>query len=538
MLELKDYQERVIGELGHLAGQKIRRLVLQLPTGAGKTVVCANIIGRFLKRTPNQRVVIFVHREELVKQMRIALFEWVGINAELIIPSNKSPQPAQVYICMVETANNRLKKQPSYFGKVGLTIVDESHRGEMRKIEEYFPTCIHIGLTATPLSSSKKDPLKNHYDEIVCGPSISELIDAGALCSNRTFHATGINRKSLRMKGDDYDQKQMGEEYSRQRHVKNCVKGYQDHANGTKAIVFNCTIEHSRLVEAAFIEAGYPCRHIDSEQTGADSELRRKTLQWFRDTPGAILCNVGLFGVGFDEPSIETIIFNLSTVSVVKWLQGNGRGSRPFPGKKFFTIIDMGGNALNLGDWSDDRDWHSIFHNPPKPREKLQPPPVKDCPKCQAIVHASVRVCKYCGFTFPVAKPDTDLEVRFEQLRKERPVKIDVDAMISANHGKEYAVLHQIKAKFISQAKYKWGVTKVTEQMAEALIAMYQSAAKDWCNLRERKFNRWHEDITREWMIEALEKTFGYAPPLAIPFTNNPTINGHTKPVDLALHQS
>lgn len=547
MLELKEYQERVIKELGSLAGKGVRRLILQCATGSGKTVMCSNIIGRFLAKTPNERVVIFVHREELMKQMRRTIWDWCGLNCEMITPENTSPQPAQIYVCMVETAIRRLRKQASYFGKVGLTICDEAHRGEHFKIEEYFPTSIHIGLTATPISSSRKDPLKNHYDDIVCGPSIEELIKDGALCSNRTFHATGINRKLLKMKGDDFDVKQMSEEFSRQRHVKNCVKGYEEHSPGTKAMVFNCSIEHSKLVTEAFIEAGYPCRHIDSEEAKRDKTLRTKTLEWFRDTPGAILCNIGLYTTGFDEPSIETVIFNMSTISVVKWLQGNGRGSRMHPGKKFFTIIDMGGNALNLGDWSDDRDWHSIFHNPPKPKDKLQPPPVKDCPKCEAIVHASVRVCKYCNFIFPVPKPEIDLEIQFQLLTRERPVKIDIDEMVNNNHGKEYAVLHQIKAKFISQAKYKWGVTRVTDAMAADLIRMFQENAKGWCSVRDKKFDKFHERITREWMTEALEKTFGYIPgPLTtaseitdvsinpIPMTNAI----HSKPDDLAIPAS
>jgi superfamily II DNA or RNA helicase len=74
----------------------------------------------------------------------------------------KSSGHRQVKVSMVETAFNRLKKDPQYFGKVGLLIVDEAHYGEFKKIYEYFPNALIIGVTATPVLFYQKRP----YEEL------------------------------------------------------------------------------------------------------------------------------------------------------------------------------------------------------------------------------------------------------------------------------------------------------------------------------------------------------------------------------------
>jgi superfamily II DNA or RNA helicase len=145
----------------------------------------------------------------------------------------------------------------------------------------------------------------------------------------------------------------------------------------TKTIIFNCNIDHSKKVNEAFGAFGYPSRHLDGE---VDEHARRATLLWFKNTPGAILNNIGVLTTGFDEPSLQTVIVNKSTMSLPLWLQMTGRGARPFPEKQFFTIIDMGGNALTHGDWSDSRDWSYEFQNPDKPKNGEAP--TKVCVGC------------------------------------------------------------------------------------------------------------------------------------------------------------
>src|SRR5690606_23535256 len=96
------------------------------------------------------------------------------------------------------------------------------------------------------------------------------------------------------------------------------------------------------------------------------------------------------------------------------WLQMTGRGSRPYPGKEYFTIIDMGGNALYHGDWCAERNWKDIFHFPEAPGTGGGVAPVKICVGCEAIIHASVKICPHCGASNASEVQYDDEVVEFE----------------------------------------------------------------------------------------------------------------------------
>jgi superfamily II DNA or RNA helicase len=156
----------------------------------------------------------------------------------------------------------------------------------------------------------------------------------GALVPNRTYHIKNINRKEIAVRAGEFDDKAMGAAYSKPKQVHNTVAGYEKHCLGKKTLVFNCNVEHSKLVTAAFVEAGYQARHLDATSTD-----RADAIAWFNATPDAILCNVGILTTGFDSPAVECVIMNKATLSLPLWLQCTGRGSRPFPGKEYFTIL-------------------------------------------------------------------------------------------------------------------------------------------------------------------------------------------------------
>jgi hypothetical protein len=105
---------------------------------------------------------------------------------------------------------------------------------------------------------------------------------------------------------------------------------------------------------------------------------------------------------------------NYSTLSLVKFVQTCGRGSRiiddffidkfqidyPYQleEKKYFDIIDLGENWKRFGDWNDERNWEYIFKYPDEPGDGIAP--VKSCPECEALIHAAMRTCPHCGHVF------------------------------------------------------------------------------------------------------------------------------------------
>lgn len=518
MNQLRPYQVNAINTLAQKVSKGKRKLIFQLATGGGKTVTFAGLVQRFLAKQ-QKKILILVHREELLKQARRTIYEWTDIVSAPVVAGVDYLPNTLVYIAMVETANNRLKKNPNYFGDIGLVIVDECHLGNFKKLYSFFPRSLIIGFTATPISSSKKDPLKNHFDDIVCGIDIPDLITSGSLVKNKTYHIENVKRKDLAVKNGEFDERQMASVYSGTKHVQNCIAAYKKYAFGTKTLVFNCNIEHSKKVNGAFQAFGYPSRHLDGETSDAE---RTDTLKWFHNTPGAILNNVGVLTTGFDEPSVQTVIVNKSTKSEPLWLQMTGRGSRLFPGKDFYTIVDMGGNAMELGDWCNSRNWADKFFHPDKPSEGGEAPQ-KVCvgPGCGVLIHLSQKICPHCGaLNQRVVKYD-EAPIKLELLNGQSPIIINVAALVNEYSGKkkadgtpynEHVVLHVIKRELISHVRYKWRLKSIDDKTAYKLLDNFQDKVREWCAIREKKYSRWYQNTSREWLFAEFKTVFKWEP--------------------------
>jgi superfamily II DNA or RNA helicase len=505
-MELRDYQQKFITNIAKKLADGKRKLIAQLATGGGKTICFASIAKSFSEKQ-NKGVLILVHRKELLQQTRRTLWNAYNLECQIIVAGMNHVPPSLVYVGMVETVKRRIDR----IKNVGLVIVDEAHIANFNKIHEHFIDAFFIGFTATPLAASKEKPLKQYYDDIVCGIDIPDLISMGSLCPNETYAAKdAVNRSKLAMKGGEFDQGLMGIEFSKQHHINNTVTIYKQKADQTKAIVFNSTIAHSLAVCDAFVSAGYPARHFDGE---TESAARNEILGWFESTTGAILCNVGIATTGFDEPSIETVIVNRATMSMPLWLQMTGRGSRPTEYKTSFTIIDMGGNAITHGDWCQSRNWDDIFYNPPK-KGKPGIAPVKDCPECNRICAVSTRICPECGHLFPPPKEKIETELaEFILVTK----NMDVLKMIEDNkHRKEYYSFFQIAQTLAAEAKYS--TKEMTEEKFNFILLLYYEKAKVWCanspSEKRRTFNQWHKDLAKKTLIEQLQKHYRKWEPL------------------------
>jgi superfamily II DNA or RNA helicase len=470
---LRPYQETFINNIA-ASLRSNRKVVAQLATGGGKTVCFSAICDRFTARNSTD-ILILVHREELLAQATKA----IRIPTQAVTAGMKSIPHARVYVAMVETAYKRLDK----FSNIGLVIVDEVHIGNFTKVIEQFTESYIIGFTATPLAARKTNPLRNYFDDIVCGIDIPELIEQGYLCPELTFSAKAIvDRAKLKMKAGDFDQAQMAAQYKSPKYIDTTINAYKQHSLGRKTIIFNCNVEHSMAVNAAFQAAGFNSRHLD-----ADSPDRAEVLQWFANTPDAILNNIGIATTGFDQPDIETVIVNKATASMPLWLQMCGRGARPHAVKLAFTIIDLGGNCMTHGLWSSPRNWSDIFHNPKKPGNGVAP--VKECPDCGALLHTAVRLCD-CGHLFPVIAAKDEKIEKFIQVSK----AIDIKKLIETNaHHKEYRSLFVLVEQVFNKAVRIFN--NITPQQHTQIEKEIHELARLWCREKNRKFNAFHRDL-------------------------------------------
>lgn len=390
----RDYQKRDINSLIKKISEGYSRICFQLSTGGGKTVCFSYLLQRYLSKFPTNKCLILVHREELQQQTERTL-KSVGIN--------------NVSVKMVKTFINQIKKEHINYD---LIIIDECHQGEFKKVFDHYKDNIIIGFTATPISSTKKDPLKNYYQTIVQGIAINELIQMGHLCPPIHYSAkNSVDKSALKKSGGEYTLESLSIEYSKPRLIEAVVDAYEKYSKGKKTIVFNTTIDHARLVDAAFKARGYNSRSLNDED-------RASSLVWLRDTPDAILNNVSILTTGFDEPSIESVIFNRCTKSISLWLQCCGRGARPHSNKEYFTIIDLGDNIKGESHdyWNAKHDWVYRFTYPDIPGEGAAP--MKECPneECGALIYMSATKCQFCGHLMPREVVYTDMVIELNLL--------------------------------------------------------------------------------------------------------------------------
>lgn len=337
-------------------------ILYQLPTGGGKTVVFSEIARRFINER-KKKVIVLTHRIELGAQTS-RMLKTFGVKNKVINSSVKELVDQDEYMCfvaMVETLNNRLQEDKVELNDIGLVIIDEAHYNSFRKLFKYFEKAVILGVTATPLSSNIKLPMKDNYKKLIIGESIQSLIDKSFLAKAEVYHKD-VSLKTLKLGvGGDYTVKSSDELYGNYSMVTKLISTYEDIAKGTKTLIFNNGINTSRFVYESFKKAGYNIRHLDNKNTATE---RKEILKWFSETPDAILSSVSILTTGFDEPTVETIILNRATKSLTLYFQMIGRGSRILPNKDKFTVIDMGNNVARFGMWDAPIDWKEIFHFP------------------------------------------------------------------------------------------------------------------------------------------------------------------------------
>jgi len=337
-------------------------LVYQLPTGGGKTVIFSEIARRYIAEF-DKKVLILTHRIELSRQTHGMLSEFNVGNK--VIDSTVKELPDQneynCFVAMVETLNNRLYDKKFELNEIGLVIIDEAHNNSFRKLFKYFENCFILGVTATPLSSNFKLPLKDSYKELIVGHSIPYLVKSGFLAKATTFsYDVSLNKLKIGINGD-YTVRSSEELYSGVQMQNKLLYAYEQRSKGKKTLIFNNGINTSQYVYHTFKEAGYDIRHLDNT---TPKKQRKEILEWFKKKPGAIISSVSILTTGFDEPTIESIILNRATRSLTLYYQMIGRGSRAIPGKSSFDVIDLGNNAARFGLWAEEVDWQLIFAYP------------------------------------------------------------------------------------------------------------------------------------------------------------------------------
>lgn len=370
---LRPYQQDLKSKIYEEWATK-KSVMLQLPTGTGKTKLFCSIIKdvhRFGAQSKKAfKTLVLTHKEELVRQVYLELGQKYNLASGIIQGKTMEFHELPVQVACVPTLIRRLDKWTHK--DFDIIIVDEAHHikaDSYQKIIKAFDRAKLLGLTATPYRLSGEGFTKE-FECLITSPTIKEFQKDGFLSQ---YHYYSIGKDSFVqrtldgiVKEDiqgDYDSNELIRLYDKDRIRAQIVETYQKYAAGRKGIVYTINQEHNKHLLEAFSEKGIKAAAIDSK---TDSTKRTELIEGFRKGDYDILLNVNIFSEGFDCPDIEFIQLARPTKSMSMYLQQVGRGLRPHEEKEAVIILDNVGLYNRFGLPSAKRNWEFYF----KGREK------------------------------------------------------------------------------------------------------------------------------------------------------------------------
>lgn len=392
MLQLRPYQHALTDESRAILRAGCRRLLLQLGTGGGKTVLMAHMLA--IAASKGKRSWFIVHRKELLEQAVQTFVEAADIHTGIVGAGYPSDASAPVQVCSVGS----LKRRMSALQPPDLLVFDECHHiasASWSAIAAAFPRAHHIGLTATPQRLDGKG-LGAYFDRLLLGPTVAELIAGGHLSPYRLFAPGVFDTSALHRVAGDYNKAEVATAMGASTVVGDAVATYQRSAEHGRALVFVWSLDASRQLADAFARAGIPAAHVDGE-TPADE--RKRAMAAFRAGDLRVLCNCELYGEGLDVPAVDAVFLLRPTASLGLYLQQCGRGLRMAPGKTAVRIFDHVGNWTSHGLPDEDRAW-SLDGTPRKAREPTLS--ARRCGHCFAVSPMGAVACVECKRPFPV----------------------------------------------------------------------------------------------------------------------------------------
>jgi DNA repair protein RadD len=503
-LKLRWYQQEAVDAIfNHLRTNKIEQPCVVLPTGAGKTLVMAEMASKAVTKW-NGRVLILSHVKELLLQ-----------TYEKIIAYNPELKSVGVYSSGLNMRNDQSQiivagiqsvfKRACQLGKFDIIMVDEAHcipveaegryttfLADMKVIN---PKVRVVGLTATPyrLKGGMICAPENMLNTICYEVGVRELIDQGFL-SNLICKASleKFDDKDLTIRMGDFIESQLEEKLDKDEIVSGAVKEliqYTQH-DRKSVIVFCISIKHAIHVCDEIKKQGQLACEVLSSETS--DTMRDDIINEFKAGTIKYICNVNILSIGFDAPKVDCIAMMRPTASCGLYYQQVGRGFRIAEGKKDCLILDYAGNVMRLGPVDD--------LNPKAKKEKSGDASsrdmAKECENCQSLIHVAFKTCPHCGFIFPEQDQVTHAmlagteEVISKTLKEEKIVD-DISYSIHEKNGRE-------------MLKVQYRFKEDNDRYQYSYIDEYVCFEHD--GYARTKAEKWYQNFNKNYMGEDVPK--------------------------------
>ena len=364
MVELRDYQYDLLQRvLQTLEADDSARVMMQLPTGGGKTVIAGELLRQWF--TKGHRAVWLTHRTELVDQTE-KMLNRSGVRTETDRCWSQGEEAlarrGAAVILMAQTTGRRAAQGKIWGGYDAgdLMVVDEAHHapadGYVLAMEQW-PGRV-VGMTATPWRLSMHEGFDHLFSNLVCGPQVAELQAEGALCAAQVIVPPLEQRIRSGEPGELGDFTEQGIERAnhgpRRVMTAEAVRIWKQYAVDRPTIVYAVSVRHADNLQRFFEGAGVRADCIHNE---VSREQRNAAIEGFKRGSVRVLINVLVATEGFDLPDASCVMMARPTLSLALYLQMIGRGLRPKSDGGDCLILDLAGNTLIHGLPDADRIW-------------------------------------------------------------------------------------------------------------------------------------------------------------------------------------
>ena len=345
--------------------------IIILPTGAGKSLVIADIASRI-----DEPLIVLQPNREILQQ-NFDKFQSYGVwDCSVYSASFNSKEISRITFATIGSVMNHCED----FNRFRKILIDECHLvnpfgGQYRDFIAAVNGRQVIGLTATPYRLGQTiDPKTINskwkkygsilkfltrtrpriFDKVLYHCQIKTLLDAGFLAKLRYFDMTALKLDNVKLNstGADYDDKSLFKEFERVgffEYTLNIVKRVMRPKDGS--------LRHGILVFCRFVEdaerlADELCGFCEVVSGATPKKEREEILERFKSGETEVIANVGVLSTGFDFPALDTIILARPTMSLALFYQMVGRAIRPYPGKDGW-VIDLCGSVAKFGKVED-----------------------------------------------------------------------------------------------------------------------------------------------------------------------------------------
>ncbi|TCN85021.1 DEAD/DEAH box helicase [Shewanella fodinae] len=362
VLQLRDYQQQAVDAAIHYFRHQPGSAVIVLPTGAGKSIVIAE-----LARIARGRVLILTHVKELVAQNadKASL-----LTDDISIYSAGLKQKISSGKTVVAGIQSAARNPQAFMKPFSLVIIDECHRVSdeefsqyqqlLKWLQQHNPKVHLLGLTATPYRLGSGWIYKRHYhgrvgnvdtglfDDCIFELPLRLLIKQGYLTPPRLLDGLSAQYNFSQLRPDEQGNYQDSEVDALLQHCGRAttaiVKQLMQLAVSRRGvIIFAATVRHAEEIMSHLPKAEAALITAKTATTERDQIIVR-----FKQQQLKFLVNVAVLTTGFDAPHVDLIAIMRPTASVALFQQMVGRGLRLSDGKQDCLIIDYAANGFDL----------------------------------------------------------------------------------------------------------------------------------------------------------------------------------------------